>query len=48
MFSDDKAGYIREKTEWHKSIARYSKQRKKNGESMGGMGDKENLAGAKP
>lgn len=30
-FSDDKASYIREKTEWHKAIARYSKQRKKNG-----------------
>jgi len=37
-FSDDKAAYIREKIEWHKSIAKYSKQHKKNGESMGRMG----------
>lgn len=31
-FSDDKAGYLREKQQWHKEIAKWSKQKKKNGE----------------
>jgi ribosome biogenesis GTPase len=31
MFSDDKAGYLREKQQWHKDIAKWSKQIKKTG-----------------
>ena len=30
-FTDDKAGYLREKQQWHKDIAKMSKQIKKNG-----------------
>jgi ribosome biogenesis GTPase len=30
-YSDDKAGYLRQKQQWHKDIAKWSKQRKKNG-----------------
>jgi ribosome biogenesis GTPase len=30
-FTDDKAGYLREKQQWHKDIAKLSKQIKKNG-----------------
>jgi len=31
-FADDKAGYLQEKKEWHRGIAMWSKQMKKNGE----------------
>lgn len=30
-FSDDKAGYLRQKQQWHKNLAKWSRQRKKNG-----------------
>lgn len=30
-FSDDKAGYLRQKQQWHKDLAKRSKQMKKNG-----------------
>ena len=30
-YSDDKAGFLREKQQWHKSLAKWSKQNKKNG-----------------
>jgi len=30
-YSDDKAAYLRQKQEWHKSIAKFTKQNKKNG-----------------
>lgn len=30
-YSDDRTGYLRKKQEWHKSIAKWSKQNKKNG-----------------
>lgn len=33
-FTDDKAGYLREKQQWHKDIAKLSKQLKKNGRYM--------------
>lgn len=31
-YSDDKIGYLREKQKWHKEIAKWNKQKKKNGE----------------
>lgn len=30
-YSDDKGAYLRQKQQWHKGIAKYNKQRKKNG-----------------
>ena len=35
-YSDDKASYLRQKQQWHKDIAKYNKQRKRDNKKYGG------------